>query len=96
MMQDEQFRFVFKTRFDVGETVHFPMYSAKSFPPPYGEGTIQRIIISKAADGSYGIKYDINYLCEEEHRTAGIWEDDLVRYECTYGALPKLMQVVLD
>ena len=96
MEQNKQFEFVFKTKFDVGETVHFRMYRSKQFPPPFWDGEIKRIIISKGASGEYGIKYDIEYLYDEEYCIAGIWEDDLVQFELTYGAMPKLMQVVID
>ena len=72
-----------KTRFNIGDIVHFKEY--RTMHGDFAEGEIRRITIYRTADYGTSIRYNIPYLsgedgwCETDR-----WEDDLTEEETQY------------
>lgn len=95
MNQNEQFEFVFRTKFDVGEKVHIKQFRSSNFPA-WVEGEIKRILISKDGRGEYFNRYDVSCLIDDEWCLFSFGEDVLTLYDTTYSAFPRLLQIVTD
>ncbi len=95
MNPNEQFEFVFRTKFDVGEKVHIKQFRSSNCPA-WVEGEIKRILISKNGRGEYVIRYDVSCLIDDEWCLFSFGEGVLTIYDTTYSAFPKLLQIITD